>query len=115
MLLGQPLAQVMGQSASVPLHTTAPPHAGLPGSLAGAGEQVPLLALRLQRSQLPLHAPLQHTPSAQKPLAHSALEPHEVPGVFNKAQVPLSQKRPVVQCRDVVQVVRHAPLMPSQA
>ena len=52
-LEGQPLVQRMGQSASVPLQTIDPPHAGLPGSFAGAGAQVPFEAARLQRSQLP--------------------------------------------------------------
>ena len=92
---GHPLLQKMGQSASVPLHTTAPPQAGLPGSEAGAGAQVPGLSmLRLQRSQLPLQDWLQHTPSAQKPVLHSALEPQVSPATLSGAQRPLSQKRP---------------------
>ena len=93
-VMGHPLEQKMGQSASVPLHTTAPPQAGLPGSRAGAGPQVPTLPVRLQRSQLPLHAWSQHTPSAQKPDWHSALEPHVAPGSLEGAQTPVSQKRP---------------------
>ena len=88
---GHPLEQRMGQSARVPLHTTEPPHAGLPGSLTGAGLHVPLLAARLQRSQLPLQAWLQHTPSAQKPEPHSELEPQVVPITLSVAQWPLSQ------------------------
>ena len=112
---GQPLVQRMGQSASVPLQTMAPPQAGLPGSVAGAGEQVPAVALRLQRSQLPLQAALQHTPSAQKPDWHSALEPQVAPCTLSVTQAPLLQNRPGAHCREVVQVAGHEPLTPSHA
>jgi hypothetical protein len=87
---GQPLEQRMGQSGSVPLHTTVPPHAGLPGSFAGAGRQVPSCPARLQRSQLPVHALLQHTPSAQKPEAHSGLDAHAAPSAFSCTQAPFA-------------------------
>ena len=112
---GQPLEQRMGQSASVPLQTTEPPHAGLPGSEAGAGRQVPRVPERLQRSQLPLQGESQHTPSAQKVDRHSALEPQAVPAVFSGTHRPLSQKRPEEHCREVVHVVGHEPLTPSHA
>jgi hypothetical protein len=112
---GQPLEQRMGQSARVPLQTTAPPQAGLPGSFAGAGLQVPLVVARLQRSQLPLQAWVQHTPSAQKPEPHSELEPQFVPITLRVAQWPLSQNRPDAHCREVVQVVGQEPLTPSHA
>ena len=92
-LAGQPLVQKMGQSDKLPLHTTEPPQAGLPGSDAGAGAQVPGVP-RLQRSQLPLQAWVQHTPSAQNPDWHSTLEPQVTPVTFNVAQRPFSQKRP---------------------
>jgi len=105
----------MGQSASVPLHTTAPPQAGLPGSEAGAGPQLPPLPARLQRSQLPLQAWSQHTPSAQNPVWHSALEPHMTPASLRGAQTPLLQKRPEAHWREVVQVAGHEPLTPSHA
>jgi hypothetical protein len=112
---GQPLEQRIGQSASVPLQTIVPPQAGLPGSDAGAGVQAPLELARLQRSQLPLQAWLQHTPSAQKPDAHSALEPHIAPGTLSVTHAPLSQNRPDAHCREVVQVVGQEPLTPSHA
>jgi hypothetical protein len=70
---GHPAEQRMGQSLSVPLQVTRPPQAGLPGSFAGAGRQLPSWPGRLQRSQLPVQAWPQHTPSAQKPDAHSGL------------------------------------------
>ena len=112
---GHPLVQRIGQSASVPLQTMAPPQAGLPGSFTGAGVQVPVVGPRLQRSQLPLHAWLQHTPSAQKPDWHSELEPQVVPCTLSVTQFPLLQKRPEAHCREVVQVVGHEPLTPSHA
>jgi hypothetical protein len=71
---GQPLVQRMGQSGSVPLQTTLPPHAGMPGSFAGAGRHRPSWPGRLQRSQLPVQAASQQTPSAQKEEWHSTLD-----------------------------------------
>lgn len=88
---GQPAPHRIGQSVSVPLHTTLPPHAGEPGSFAGDGRQVPTLLARLQRSQLPVHAWSQHTPSAQKPDSHSRLVPQLSPVVFAGSQLPLAQ------------------------
>jgi hypothetical protein len=114
-LAGQPLVQRIGQSASVPLHTMLPPQAGLPGSFAGAGLQVPFEAARLHRSQLPLQAWLQHTPSAQKPDWHSELEPQVAPSCLSTTQLPLLQKRPGEHWREVVQVTGHEPLTPSHA
>ncbi len=105
----------MGQSLKVPLHTTAPPQAGLPGSPEPAGLQVPALPLRSQRSQLPLQAWLQQTPSAQKFDWHSALEPQLAPVTLSATQLPLRQKRPEAHWREVVQVVGHEPLTPSHA
>jgi hypothetical protein len=97
---GQPLAQGMGQSGRLPLHTTVPPHAGLPGSFAGAGWQVPSLPGRLQRSQLPVHAVLQHTPSAQKPELHSGLDWQLAPSGLSGTHTPFAlQYRPGAHCR----------------
>ncbi len=92
---GHPLAQGIGQSASVPLHTTAPPQAGLPGSPEGAGPQVPAWAPS-QRSQEPAQALLQQTPSAQKPLRHWAPAAQVAPFPLSGVQVP-SQKKPAAQ------------------
>ena len=106
----------MGQSESVPLQTTVPPHAGLPGSFAGAGRHVPSWPDRLQRSQLPVHAPSQQTPSAQKPEVHSGLEVHVAPFDFNSTHAPFElQYRPGAHCRAPVHVDGQAPLTPSQA
>jgi hypothetical protein len=115
-LAGQPLAQVMGQSGSEPLQTTVPPHAGLPGSFDGAGEQVPSAPGRLQRSQLPVHAELQHTPSAQRPDVHSGLDAQLAPLALSATQAPVpSQYRPLAHWRGVVQRVGQLPLTPSHA
>jgi hypothetical protein len=105
----------MGQSGSVPLHTTAPPQAGLPGSFAGAGVQAPPVPWRLQRSQLPEQALLQQLPSAQKPDWHCELAVHATPWARRASQRPLSQKRPATQLRVELHEVGHAPLTPSQA
>ena len=96
-LVGQPAVQRIGQSRRVPLQTSAPPHAGVPGSLAGAGSQLPVVE-RLQRSQLPEHASAQHTPSEQKPEEHSVALAHPVPSVFTGWHMPLPQKRPAEHC-----------------
>jgi hypothetical protein len=44
--------------------------------LAGAGEQVPAEPARLHAWHWPVHAPLQHTPSTQKPDWHWLLPLH---------------------------------------
>ena len=112
--MGQPLVQRMGQSASVPLHTTVAPQPGVPGSLSGAGVQLPAEAVRLQRSQLPLHALLQHKPSAQKPEPHCELAVQALPICRSGWHWPVSQKKPVVQLRVDEHEVGQAPLTPSQ-
>jgi pilus assembly protein CpaF len=56
-------------------------------------------------SQLPLQAPSQHTPSAQKPDWHWLLAVHATPCARSASQRPLSQKRPAVHCRVVVHEV----------
>jgi hypothetical protein len=105
----------MGQSASAPLQTTAPPQAGLPRSPLGAALQLPSLPARLQRSQLPLQAWLQQKPSAQNPEVHCALLPQAVPVARSGSQLPALQKRPVAHWRLVVQVDGHPPVTPSHA
>jgi hypothetical protein len=113
--VGQPLLQRMGQSTSEPLHVTAMPHAGEPGSPDGAGRHAPPWPIRLQRSQLPLHGPSQHTPSAQKPDWHWLDAVHATPCIRSASHRPLSQKRPAAHCRDVVHDVGQLPLTPSHA
>ena len=87
-VVGQPEVQRIGQSRSVPLQTSMP-HAGDPGSLAGAGSQVP--AVRLQRSQLPEQDSAQHTPSAQEPDEHSVALVHATPRTFTGRHTPAPQ------------------------
>jgi hypothetical protein len=66
-----------------PLHTPLRSHEAAPSSghsrsgsaPSGIAEQVPTLPVRLHFSHVPEHRVLQHTPSAQKPVAHS--EPRE--------------------------------------
>lgn len=88
---GQPALQRIGQSTSVPLQLTEAPHAGLPGSPDGAGRHEPTWPERSQRSQLPLQAPSQHTPSAQKPEPHSELAAQATPRAFSGTQLPPAQ------------------------
>ena len=74
------------------LHTRPPVHSLSGSVLAVTVVQVPfgmpVLAL-VQASQVPVHAALQHTPSAQKPLAHSDAIPHASPGPFLQEPAPL--------------------------
>ena len=53
--------------------------------------QVPGLVGRLHASHWPLQAWLQHTPSAQKPVAHSSLMPQPAPGGRRGMQLVPSQ------------------------
>ena len=70
------------------LSTPLPTITSLPTRARGFGLQVPALPDRLQASQVPLHAPLQQTPSTQKPLVHSLAPPQAVPGDFFGVQAP---------------------------
>ena len=47
---------------------------------AGTGVQVPALAPSAHERHLPVQSVLQHTPCAQKPLAHSPPSPQTAPG-----------------------------------
>jgi hypothetical protein len=49
---------------------------------AGFGEQVPSRPATAHEPQSAVHALLQHTPSAQKPLVHSAPVPHVCPSAL---------------------------------
>lgn len=112
---GHPAVQRIGQSVRVPLQTTAPPHAGVPGSLAGLGLQVPVFEGTSHRSQLRLQELSQQTRSAQKPLWHCRFVSHAVPMGFVCWQVPLMQKRPAAHCCEVVQKAGQPPWRPSHA
>lgn len=72
--------------------TSHSPAAARHSVLAGIGEQVPTLPELLQLSQGPaLHAALQHTPSAQKPLTHSLVPLHSKPMTFLLVHTPPEQ------------------------
>lgn len=104
----------MGQSGRVPSQVTFDPQVGLPGSVAGAGLQVPSEPGRLQRSQLPLHGLSQQVPSAQNVDVHCELEVQASPRFFRTTHEPApSQKRPTAHWRWVVHVVGQVPLIPS--
>jgi hypothetical protein len=76
--------QVAGTSCLQMLCGSAPPWTTTPHS--------PLVSGCAQLTHAPLHAVLQHTPSAQKPDAHSAAHPHAAPsGLVPPAwQVPVA-------------------------
>jgi hypothetical protein len=66
------------------------PHDGLPVLPAVRTAQVPTEPVRLQASQAPPQAVLQHTPSTQLPEVHSLLAAHVAPLDFLLTQlVPL--------------------------
>lgn len=79
----------MGQLADVPLQRYGA-HDGSPGDPAGEVMQVPALPVWLQLSQDAAHAELQQTPSAQKPLVHSAALLQELPFAFFGTHDPLA-------------------------
>ena len=70
-----------GQLAAEPLHTYGA-QAGAPAVPAELLVQVPTLPARLQASQAPAQAVLQHTPSTQLPATHSLSAPQVVPRTF---------------------------------
>ncbi len=76
-LLAQPLVQV-GLQLPEPLHPKRPqpPSGSVP---AAWFRQVPTKPVTLQDEQVPVHALLQQTPSAQKPEPHCASEVQPVP------------------------------------
>jgi hypothetical protein len=77
-----PASTSAGQLAEVPVQVSGTSHGPAPGRqtvLAGLLLHVPTLPARLQASQAPLHAVLQHTPSTQLPELHMVLEVHAEP------------------------------------
>ena len=104
--------------AHVASHVVDPEQSPAPHSCAGSfpsatGEQVPAVATALQASQVPLHAPSQQTPSAQKPEAQSAPEAHaRAPPRFG-VHVPDRQLLPPSHSASVRQPVPQRPA-PSQ-
>jgi hypothetical protein len=76
-----------------PLHPVPSPGHALRGATGApvTGEQVPLLVARLHASHWPVQSLLQHTPSAQNPVVHCALEEHDPPGPIFASHWPLAQ------------------------
>jgi hypothetical protein len=90
----------LGQSALVPLHTTPPPHPGLPTAPFADGVQTPFaVAPRVfeQTSQALLHAVLQQTPSDANPVAHVVAFVEVWPFARPHAPLPLQVMEPAVQ------------------
>jgi hypothetical protein len=99
--------QLVGHVACEPLHTSPPPHAGLPGWPSASVTHVPVA----QSPQLP-HAVPQHTPETQKPLLHASFAPagHDWPSVPCAAHVPALHQPPVPQLASTVHDEEHTPL-----
>jgi hypothetical protein len=76
------------------------------------GQQVPRRSVSAHETQPPLHATLQHTPSAQKPDAHSEPFVQFAPFIF-APQLPFTHCCPVVHWLDCVHASKHAPLSAS--
>jgi hypothetical protein len=81
--------------------------------LATMASQKPTRPDWVHLSQVPLHAPSQHTPSAQKPDAHSVDTLQFVPCAF--LQTPIAQLKPLAQSPVPEHVTRHRPVVDSHA
>src|SRR4051794_31854943 len=73
------------------------------------GQQVPTRWSRLQATQPPWQATLQQTPSAQKPLAHSAPPVHVAPFIFGP-QLPPTHWWPLEHWELTLQVSKQLPV-----
>jgi hypothetical protein len=96
--------------APPPLHTeVAPGHSRSPGSVPEARNvHVPVLAGRLHASQVPAQALLQHTPSVQKPLAHSLPAAHTAPPRLFVTHAPALQNALDAQSASPAHITLHA-------
>jgi len=83
-------------AAALPLHSDSP-HSAAGSVRAGMGAQLPTAPATLHASHVPLHAPLQHTPSTQKPDVHSLAAAQDAPATRLAAHVPPLQKAPALQ------------------
>src|SRR5262249_49952903 len=70
------------------------------------GQQVPSRPTCVHETHPPWHATLQHTPSAQKPEAHSVAFAQKAPRGFFP-QLPPTHLMPVAQSASLAQVARH--------
>jgi len=95
-------------------HAVEPEHSPAPHSCAGSfpsatGVQVPAVAAALHASQVPLQAPSQHTPSAQKPEAQSAPEAQARDSSLFGVHVPDRQLLPLPHSAPEAQPLPHRP------
>jgi len=102
-------SQLAGQVMASPVHSS-PPQVGEGAAPAGATLQVPTAPSRLHRSHPAVQGPLQHTPSAQKPEAHSAPPLQEAPSTFFGPHVPAWQKLPALQSVSALHEARQVPV-----
>jgi hypothetical protein len=91
-----------------------PPSSHLPSRLPlGTGVQIPTLPGSAQDRHDPSHRELQHTPAAQKPLAHSTPVEHSAAGMW-PPQLPFVQDA-FEHCALVSQALKHRPFAWSHA
>jgi hypothetical protein len=109
------LAQLVGHAVDAPSHTKFPEHAGLPGVRATTALQLPAEPIRLQASQPPAHAELQHTPSTQKPETHWSVAAHACPFGFFGTQAPEAQYVPAAQVESSTQFAGQDAFAPSHS
>ena len=104
--------QLTAHAGEFPEHRLAPqsPSGSVP---AAAGVQVPTEGGRLHRSQARVQAPVQHTPSTQKPEAHAVPALHGVPGGLPGVHFPPAQEAPGAHPLLTVQAVVQAPPAPQ--
>jgi hypothetical protein len=87
---------------------------GDPPLPAARAEHVPTEPAALHSAQLPVHAELQHTPSAQKPEVHWTAVVHAAPSPDFGTHAPVWQKCVASHCASEVHEVGQAELAPLQ-
>jgi hypothetical protein len=91
------------------------PCGSVPAAIGPHAPSAPLVfSLALHDVQLPVHAPSQQTPPAQKPLAHWPLLPHAAPLPPFAVQTPDAQYAVDTQSPSVAHVARHDVAVVSQ-
>ena len=97
------------EPSQVPAHTPLPPQARRPAWGAPVtAVHAPSEPGTSHASHCPPQAVLQHTPSMQLPVAHSALVVQPMPAGMRVTHVPAWQRRPVEQSPSVEHRVRQA-------
>jgi hypothetical protein len=103
----------VGQAELEPPHTNGE-HDGLPAEPIATSVHVPAEPATLHALQEPAHAPLQHTPSTQKPLVQAFAPPQATPLPSFGTHAPAWQKRPAAQSASPPQLVGQDALEPLQ-